>query len=38
MGIGVGSAACRIIDAGEAQHMVEQVISSTKSMKVKKNK
>jgi large subunit ribosomal protein L7Ae len=36
LGIDVGSAAAAILDAGEAQHMVEQVISSVASMKVKK--
>jgi len=36
LGIDVGSAAAAILDAGEAQHMVEQVISSIGSMKVKK--
>ena len=36
LGIDVGSAAAEILDAGEAQHMVEQVISSIASMKVKK--
>src|SRR6266545_8060353 len=36
LGIDVGSAAATIVDAGEAQHMVEQVISSIASMKVKK--
>jgi large subunit ribosomal protein L7Ae len=36
LGIDVGSAAAAILDAGEAQHMVEQVISSIASMKVKK--
>ena len=37
LGIDVGSAAAAILDAGEAQHMVEQVISSIASMKVKKS-
>jgi large subunit ribosomal protein L7Ae len=36
LGIDVGSAAAAILDAGEAQHMIEQVISSIASMKVKK--
>jgi large subunit ribosomal protein L7Ae len=36
LGIDVGSAAAAILDAGEAQHMVEQVISSIASMKVKR--
>ena len=36
LGIDVGSAAAAILDAGEAQHMGEQVISSIASMKVKK--
>ncbi|HKZ61620.1 MAG TPA: 50S ribosomal protein L7Ae [Nitrososphaera sp.] len=34
IGIDVGSAAATIIDAGEAQHIVEQVITSISSLKV----
>lgn len=33
LGIDVGSAAATIVDAGEAQHIVEQVVSSISSMK-----
>jgi len=33
LGIDVGSAAATIIDAGEAQHIVEQVVSSIGSLK-----
>ncbi|HEX2106173.1 MAG: 50S ribosomal protein L7Ae [Thermoproteota archaeon] len=33
LGIDVGSAAATIIDAGEAQHIVEQVVSSISNMK-----
>ena len=33
LGIDVGSAAATIVDAGEAQHIVEQVISSISNMK-----
>ncbi|MDP8889273.1 MAG: 50S ribosomal protein L7Ae [Thermoproteota archaeon] len=33
LGIDVGSAAATIVDAGEAQHIVEQVISSISTMK-----
>lgn len=33
LGIDVGSAAATIIDAGEAQHIVEQVITSIASLK-----
>jgi large subunit ribosomal protein L7Ae len=33
LGIDVGSAAATIIDAGEAQHIVEQVVSSISSLK-----
>lgn len=33
LGIDVGSAAATIVDAGEAQHIVEQVISSISAMK-----
>src|SRR5574341_1047741 len=36
LGIDVGSAAATIIDAGEGQHIVEQVISSIASLKAKK--
>src|SRR5207302_8728115 len=36
LGIDVGSAAATIIDAGEAQHIVEQVVSSITSIKAKK--
>lgn len=33
LGIDVGSAAATIVDAGEAQHIVEQVVSSIGSLK-----
>ena len=33
LGIDVGSAAATIVDAGEAQHIVEQVVSSIASLK-----
>jgi large subunit ribosomal protein L7Ae len=33
LGIDVGSAAATIVDAGEAQHIVEQVVSSISSLK-----
>ncbi|MDQ4101797.1 MAG: 50S ribosomal protein L7Ae [Thermoproteota archaeon] len=33
LGIDVGSAAATIVDAGEAQHIVEQVVSSINNMK-----
>ncbi|MDQ3887919.1 MAG: 50S ribosomal protein L7Ae [Thermoproteota archaeon] len=33
LGIDVGSAAATIVDAGDAQHIVEQVISSISTMK-----
>ena len=33
LGIDVGSAAATILDAGEAQHIVEQVVDSIKNMK-----
>ncbi len=33
LGIDVGSAAATIIDAGEAQHIVEQVVTSISSLK-----
>jgi large subunit ribosomal protein L7Ae len=33
LGIDVGSAAATIVDAGEAQHIVEQVVSSISNMK-----
>ena len=33
LGIDVGSAAATIVDAGEAQHIVEQVVSSISAMK-----
>ncbi|MDP9016194.1 MAG: 50S ribosomal protein L7Ae [Thermoproteota archaeon] len=33
LGIDVGSAAATIVDAGEAQHIVEQVVSSVSNMK-----
>jgi len=33
LGIDVGSAAATIVDAGEAQHIVEQVVSSVSTMK-----
>jgi len=36
LGIDVGSAAATIIDAGEAQHIIEQVITSIGSLKAKK--
>lgn len=36
LGIDVGSAAATIIDAGEAQHIVEQVITSISGLKAKK--
>ena len=36
LGIDVGSAAATIIEAGEAQHIVEQVVTSIASLKEKK--
>ena len=36
LGIDVGSAAATILEAGEAQHIVEQVVNSIASMKDKK--
>ena len=36
LGIDVGSAATTILDAGEAQHIVEQVVNSIANMKGKK--
>ena len=36
LGIDVGSAAATIIDAGEAQHIIEQVITSISGLKAKK--
>jgi large subunit ribosomal protein L7Ae len=33
LGIDVGSAAATIIDAGEAQHIVEQVVASIGNLK-----
>jgi large subunit ribosomal protein L7Ae len=36
LGIDVGSAAATILDAGEAQHIVEQVVESISTMKGKK--
>lgn len=36
LGIDVGSAAATIVDAGEAQHIVEQVVSSIAGLKGKK--
>lgn len=36
LGIDVGSAAATIVDAGEAQHIVEQVVSSIAGLKAKK--
>jgi large subunit ribosomal protein L7Ae len=36
LGIDVGSAAATILDAGEAQHIVDQVISSISAVKEKK--
>src|SRR5205085_5746384 len=36
LGIDVGSAAATILDAGEAQHILEQVVSSITSIKAKK--
>jgi len=36
LGIDVGSAAATIVEAGEAQHIVEQVVSSIGSLKGKK--
>ena len=36
LGIDVGSAAASIIDAGEAQHIVEQVVTSIGNLKSKK--
>jgi len=36
LGIDVGSAAATILDAGEAQHIVEQVVTSISGMKGKK--
>jgi large subunit ribosomal protein L7Ae len=36
LGIDVGSAAATIIDAGEAQHIVEQVVTSIANLKGKK--
>jgi large subunit ribosomal protein L7Ae len=38
LGIDVGSAAATILDAGEAQHIVDQVISSIATVKEKKNR
>lgn len=36
LGIDVGSAAATIVDSGEAQHIVEQVVSSISGLKGKK--
>ena len=36
LGIDVGSAAATILEAGEAQHIVEQVVNSIANMKAKK--
>jgi large subunit ribosomal protein L7Ae len=36
LGIDVGSAAATILEAGEAQHIVEQVVNSIANMKGKK--
>ena len=36
LGIDVGSAAATIIEAGEAQHIIEQVVSSISGAKAKK--
>ena len=36
LGIDVGSAAATIIDAGEAQHIIEQVVTSISGLKGKK--
>ena len=36
LGIDVGSAAATIIDAGEAQHIIEQVVSSISGLKAAK--
>src|SRR5437660_7018856 len=36
LGIDVGSAAATILDAGEGQHILEQVVSSITSIKAKK--
>ena len=38
LGIDVGSAAATILDAGEAQHIVDQVISSIATVKNQKNR
>src|SRR5918911_2687344 len=38
LGIDVGSAAATIVDAGEAQHIVDQVISSIATVKDQKNR
>jgi large subunit ribosomal protein L7Ae len=38
LGIDVGSAAATILDAGEAQHIVDQVISSIATVKDQKNR
>ncbi|HZE77044.1 MAG TPA: 50S ribosomal protein L7Ae [Nitrososphaeraceae archaeon] len=38
LGIDVGSAAATILDAGEAQHIVDQVISSIATVKEKKTR
>ena len=38
LGIDVGSAAATILDAGEAQHIVDQVISSISAVKEKKTR
>lgn len=37
LGIDVGSAAATIIEAGEAQHIVEQVVNSINGLKAKKD-
>ncbi|HEY7508181.1 50S ribosomal protein L7Ae [Candidatus Nitrososphaera sp. FF02] len=36
LGIDVGSAAATIVEAGEAQHIIEQVVTSIASLKAKK--
>jgi hypothetical protein len=35
MGIAVGSAAATIIDAGESQHILDEIINSTKNKNTK---
>jgi hypothetical protein len=35
MGISVGSAAASIIDAGESQHILDEIVNSTKNRNTK---